>query len=152
MTSILVDADGCPVKEEVYRVAARHGLPVLLVANSPMRIPDADWIRLEVVPGGYNVADDRIAEHACAGDLVVTGDIPLASRCLEKGARVISPRGRIFTPDTIGGALASRALMSMLRESGEITGGPAPQAARDRSQFLQGLEQLIQAILKEGRG
>jgi uncharacterized protein YaiI (UPF0178 family) len=149
MLRILVDSDGCPVKEEVYRVAGRHGLTVTLVANSWMRTPEAEWIRLEVVKGGFNVADDWIAEHATPGDVVVTADIPLAARCLEKGARVVSPRGRVFTPDTIGGALASRALSSHLRECGEMTGGPAPHADRDRSRFLQSLEQVIQAVLRE---
>jgi hypothetical protein len=151
MLEIIVDADGCPVKDEVYKVAGRHGLTVTLVANSWMRAPETELVRMVVVPGGFNVADDWIAEHVEADGIVVTADIPLAARCLEKGAKVLSPRGRVFTPESIGGALASRAISSHLRELGEITGGPSPHADKDRSRFLQGLEQLIQAVLREKR-
>jgi len=141
---ILVDADGCPVKEEVYRVARRYGLVVLVVANSWIRTPDDERVRLTVVSDGFDAADDRIVEQAEAGDVVVTSDIPLAARCLARRAVVLDPKGRRFTDDDIGSALASRALSAHLRESGVITGGPAPFQARDRSQFLQALDAAIQ--------
>jgi uncharacterized protein len=143
---IFIDADGCPVKQEVYRVAQRYGLHVSVVANSKIRIPHADWIKHVVVEGQFDAADDWIVEHLSANDIVVSGDIPLAARCLAKGARVIGPRGDIFTQDSIGDALASRALLAHLRELGTITGGPAPFESRDRSRFLQRLDETIQGI------
>ncbi len=148
MTTILVDADACPVKEETYRVAKRYGLPVLLVSDTWMRVPNEPWIELVVVrhDGQLDAADDVIVERSSPADVVVTEDIVLASRCLEKGARVLSPRGRVFDADSIGGALASRELMAELREMGEVTGGPAPFGKRDRSAFLQRLDQTIQAL------
>jgi len=136
------------VKEEVYRVALRCGLKVSVVANSWMRVPQADWVEMVVVEGQFDAADDWIAERASRNDVVVTADIPLASRCLKAGARVISPRGRIFTEDSIGEALASRELQAHLREMGQITKGPSPLARQDRSRFLQALDQVIQAIRK----
>jgi uncharacterized protein len=148
---IFVDADACPVKQEVYRVAQRYGLHVTVVANSRMQIPNKDRIRLVVVEGQFDAADDWIAEHVAADDIVVSGDIPLAARCLEKGARVIGVRGDIFTPDSIGDALASRALLSHLRELGTITGGPAPFENRDRSRFLQRLDEIVQALRRNDR-
>jgi uncharacterized protein YaiI (UPF0178 family) len=150
MPKIFVDADACPVKEEVYRVAKRYGAPVILVANQWMRVPPEDWIELVVVKeeGGLDDADHHIAEAAEADDIVVTDDIILASRCLEKGARALTPRGRIFTPETIGEALATRELMADLREAGTVTGGPAPFDKRDRSNFLQRLDELFQAVRK----
>jgi len=146
LLEILVDADGCPVKQEVYRVARRYGLKVTVVANSQMFIPDEDWLKLVIVSGRLDAADDWIAEHVAKDDIVVSGDIPLASRCLKKGARVIGPKGRVFTVDSIGDALATRDLMSQLRNTGLITGGPAPFEKRDRSRFLQSLDGVIQDI------
>ena len=146
MPNIIIDADGCPVKQEVYRVAKRYGLKVTLVSNSWMRIPHADWLELVVVDGQFDAADNWIVEHVTENDIVISGDIPLASRCLQMGARVLGPRGRVFTEDSIGEALASRALLSHLRELGTITGGPAPVEQRDRSRFLQHLDEIIRAV------
>ena len=147
MSTIYVDADACPVKEEVYRVAARYALPVVLVANSRMRVPDGGGVRLVVVAGGQlDSADDWIAERAGPADVVVTADIPLASRCVAAGARTLDPRGRVYTEDSVGDALATRNLMSQLREVGAVTGGPAPHGKRDSSLFLQKLDELIQKI------
>jgi hypothetical protein len=143
---IFVDADACPVKQEVYRVAGRFCLEVTLVANSRMRVPDERWIALEVVKDGFDAADDWIVEHVQTDDIVVTADIPLASRCIKKGARVIGPTGKPFTEDNIGMAVASRDLMSELRSAGEITGGPPPLRKRDRSRFLEKLDNMIQSI------
>lgn len=146
MSDIFVDADGCPVKEEVYHVARRYGLKVILVSNSQMRIPDESWLRLVVVEGQFDAADDWIVEHVSKKDIVISGDIPLASRCLKKGALVLGPTGRVFTEDNIGEALASREILSHLRELGTMTGGPAPFGKRDRSRFLQRLDEAIQAV------
>ncbi len=146
MSEILVDADSCQVKEEVYRVAKRYGLRVILVANSQMHIPSEDWLELVVVSNQFDSADDWIVEYITKNDIVISGDIPLASRCLKKGARVLGPNGRVFTEDSIGDALATRDLMSHLRDIGIMTGGPAPFEKRDRSQFLQSLDGIIQAI------
>ena len=148
MLDIYVDADGCPVKQEVYRVAARYDLKVILVANVRMRVPRDDWVEFVLVDDGLDVADDWIAEHVTENDVVITGDIPLASRCLKQGARVLSPRGRAFTEDSIGSALATRDLLSHLRELGTVTGGPAPFSKRDRSQFLQRLDEIVHAVLR----
>ncbi len=146
MPGIFVDADACPVKQEVYRVARRYGVRVTLVADSWMRIPDEDGIELVVVEGDFDAADDWIVEHAGAGDVVITGDIPLAARCLKLGARVLGLKGREFTEDSIGEALASRELMSDLRDLGVATGGPAPFDKRDRSRFLQRLDAIVQGV------
>jgi uncharacterized protein len=146
---ILVDADACPVKQEVYRVAKRYRLDVTLVANSWMRVPDERWLTLEVVGGGFDAADDWIVEHVQPDDIVVTADIPLASRCLKEGARVIGSTGKPFTEDNIGSALATRELLSELRGAGEITGGPPPLQKRDRSRFLQALDEVIQSIRRK---
>lgn len=145
MPRILVDADSCPVKEETYRVAKRYGLDVVLVSAQWLRAPPEPWLSLEVVKdeGQLDAADDRIVEIAGAGDIVVTDDILLTGRCLEEGAQVLSPRGRVFTEDSIGEAIATRELMAGLRESGEITGGPAPFGKRDRSNFLQELDSAV---------
>jgi uncharacterized protein YaiI (UPF0178 family) len=142
---IFVDADGCPVKQEVYRVAKRYGLKVTLVSNSWMRTPHEDWIELVVVDGQPDAADDWIVERVSERDIVISGDIPLASRCLEKNALVLGPAGRAFTRDNIGEALASRDLMAQLRDLGTVTGGPAPFDKRDRSRFLQCLDEAVQA-------
>ncbi len=149
MLHIFVDADACPVKQEVYRVAKRCGLRVTLVANSWMRTPEDPSVALEVVGGGFDAADDWIADNVGAQDIVVTADIPLASRCLKQGAHVLGPTGKAFTNDNIGQAVATRDLLSELRGAGEITGGPPPLEKRDRSRFLQALDTIIQAIRRE---
>jgi uncharacterized protein len=143
---IYIDADACPVKEEVYRVARRYEIKVFVVANAPIRVPSEDLIELVVVRGGFDAADDRIVESVAAGDIVITTDIPLADRCIRAGARVLSPKGEEFTEDAIGNALATRALLEMLRQSGEFGGGPAPFAKADRSRFLGKLDELIHAV------
>jgi uncharacterized protein YaiI (UPF0178 family) len=146
LLDLYIDADGCPVKQEVYRVAKRYGLRVLLAANKWMHIPDYDWVELVVVEEEFDAADDWIAEHITENDIVVTADIPLAARCLEKQARAINPRGRVFREDSIGAALAEREMASHLRDMGIMTGGPAPLTKRDRSEFLQRLDAVIQAV------
>jgi uncharacterized protein len=140
---IFVDADACPVKQEVYRVATRYGLDVTLVANAPMRVPD--WVALEIVGGRSDAADDWIVEHVKPDDIVVTADILLADRCIKRGAQVIGPSGKPFSEEGIGQAVATRNLLAELRGAGEIMGGPAPLKPRDRSQFLQQLDNIIQA-------
>ena len=144
---IFVDADGCPVKDEVCRVAERHGLEVKLVSNTWMRAPSVAWLELVVVDDGFDAADDWIVEQAAERDVVVTADIPLAARCLKKGARVLGPKGRVFTENSIGNALAGREASAYLREMGVMTGGPAPFTKRDRSRFLQRLEELARLCL-----
>ncbi len=146
MANIFVDADACPVKQEIYRVAQRYGLRVTLVSNSWMRIPPADWLTLVVVEGQFDAADDWIVEHAGEHDIVISGDIPLAARCIAKGTVVLDLRGGSFTEDNIGEALASRDLLSHLRDLGIVRGGPAALEQRDRSRFLQRLDAAIQAI------
>lgn len=143
---IFVDADGCPVKQEILRVAGRYDLKVSMVANSRMRLPADPNVEQVVVASGFDAADDWIAQRATDGDIVVSGDIPLASRCIGRGARVIDFKGKELTPDTIGDAVAGRDLMAYLRESGLTTGGPAPFQPRDRSRFLHKLDEIIQAI------
>jgi len=152
LLDIFIDADGCPVKQEVYRVAKRYGLKVILVSNSRMGAPQKDWLEIVIVDGQFNATDDWIAEHVSENDIVITGDIPLASRCLEKDAQVLGPSGRIFTKESIGEALASRELLSHLRDLGTLTGGPAPFAKRDRSRFLQRLDETIQAVRSRNQG
>ena len=149
MLNIFVDADACPVKQEVYRVANRYRLDVILVANSWMRVPEEPWIALEVVEDGLDAADDWIVDHLQPHDIVVTSDIPLASRCLKVGASAIKPTGEPFTNDNIGDSIATRNLLSELRDAGEITGGPPPLKKRDRSRFLHQLDEMIQAIRRE---
>ncbi|WP_158915529.1 YaiI/YqxD family protein [Caulobacter sp. S45] len=143
MTTLYIDADACPVKDEVYRVAERYALPVFVVSNSWIRIPRDPRITSVVVDEGPDVADDWIAERAVGGDVVITADIPLAERALKAGAQALHPTGRVFTPDNIGGALASRAVGEHLRSVGEITGGPKPFSAPDRSRFLQALDTAV---------
>ena len=152
MLHIFVDADGCPVKEEVYRVAQRLGLRVTLVSNSRMHVPDADWLELVVVDDGFDAADDWIVERVGEDDIVISADIPLASRCLGRRALVLGPRGREFTDGNIGEALASRELQSTLRDLGTLTPGPAPFERRDRSRFLQRLDEIIQKIRRRHPG
>ncbi len=151
MLHIFVDADACPVKQEVYRVAKRYDLNVTLVTNSWMRVPNEPWLALEIVGDGLDAADDWIAENVKSDDIVVTADIPLASRCLKQGARVIGSTGKPFTDSNIGEAVATRNLLSELRGAGEITGGPPPLQKRDRSRFLQQLDDVIQSILHKQR-
>ena len=141
---ILIDADACPVKEECYKVAARHGLKVFVVANRLLQVPRAPFIERVLVPQGPDVADDWIAERAHNRSIVVTADIPLADRCVKAGAFVLAPNGKVFDQASIGMALAMRNLMEDLRSSGEVTGGPKGFAPRDRSAFLSALERSIQ--------
>jgi uncharacterized protein len=143
VTTLFIDADACPVKDEIYRVAARYDLPVFVVCNSWIRTPPVPHVRLIVVDEGPDVADDWIAERAGPGDVVVTSDIPLAGRVLASGAQALHATGKAFTADNIGGALASRAIGEHLRSMGEVTGGPRPFAPADRSRFLQALDAAI---------
>jgi uncharacterized protein YaiI (UPF0178 family) len=147
MLRILVDADAVPVKQEVFRVALRYEIKVVMVANSPINIQQEDWLETVVVSGGFDAADDWIVEHVQKNDIVVTGDIPLAARCLKKAARVLDYRGRIFTENSIGNLLATRDLMARLRDIGVNTGGPKVFEKKDRSRFLQSLDTIIQSIL-----
>ena len=149
MLHIFVDADACPVKPEVYRVASRYSLDVTLVTNSWMRVPNEPWISLEIVEGGFDAADDWIVEHVQPHDIVVTADILLASRCLKGSAHVIGTTGKPFTENNIGNVVATRDLLSALRGAGEITGGPPPLNKRDRSRFLQQLDEVIQTIRRK---
>ena len=142
-TRIYVDADACPVKDEIYRVAARHGLPVSVVAGQFIRVPQDPLIERVATGSGMDAADDWIAERAGAGDIVVTADIPLASRCVKAGAEVLAPNGRPFTEQAIGMTLAVRNLMHDLRSAGEVTRGPRPFSPRDRSAFLSALDAAI---------
>lgn len=149
---IFVDADACPVKEEIFRVATRCGLKVILVSNSPLRIPRSPLFESVVVARGqFDGADDWIVAQIGDTDIAVTTDIPLAARCLEKGARALDAKGRVYSPESIGDALASRELMAHLRAMGELGGGPASFTARDRSTFLQRLDDLIQALRRARR-
>lgn len=140
---IFIDADACPVKAEIYKVAARYGIKVFVVANSFMMIPANPLIERVIVGDGFDAADDWIAERAGPSGIVVTADIPLADRCLKAGAAVIGPTGRPFTAASIGTALADRAIMADLRAGGDIVGGPKPMGQRDRSRFLSALDETI---------
>jgi len=144
--AIYVDADACPVKDEAVRVAERHGLVIHFVSNSFMRLPEGPLIRRMVVAEGADAADDWIVEHITARDIVVTADIPLAARCVKAGAQVIAPNGKPFTEQSIGMTLAVRNLMTDLRSSGEVTGGPRSFSPRDRSTFLSALDQTIRRL------
>jgi len=146
MTSIYIDADACPVKNEIYRVAERYGLKVYVVANSYMAVPRDPRIERVVVNDSFDAADNWIAERAGPGDIVVTADIPLADRSLKAGAAVIGNTGLPFTTSSIGMAMASRDLMSNLRAMGEVTGGPRPMSQRDRSRFLSALDEAVQKL------
>ena len=151
MIRIFIDADACPVKDEVYRVAGRFGLKVFVVANSRMAVPRHPLVELKVVSGRFDAADDWIVEEATPEDVAITSDIPLAARVLAKGARALDPKGRVFSPDSIGDVLAARELSAFLRDMGELGGGPAPFTARDRSRFLQALDTTLQSLLKAER-
>lgn len=146
--TILVDADACPVKDEIYRVAERLDVAVIIVANSPMRIPREDFIRMQIVSDGFDAADDWIAERASPATIVVTADILLAGRCVQQHAEVLSPTGKPFTPDNIGSAVATRAIMADLRAGavGQNIGGPAPFSKADRSRFLQVLDRTVRRV------
>ena len=144
-----MDADACPVKDEVYRVAARHGCPVFVVANQRINVPRSPLIEAKVVSGRFDAADDWLVEQLTPTDITLTSDIPLAARAIKQGARVLDPKGRVFTDDNIGDALASREISAFLRDMGAGGGGPAPYGPRDRSRFLQELENLIQAAKKQ---
>ncbi len=149
MLHIFIDADACPVKQEVYRVASRYRLDVTLVANSRMRVPDEPRVVLEIVGDGADAADDWIVEHLQPHDIVITADIPLASRCLKEGARAIGSSGNSFTEENIGQVVATRDLLFELRSAGVMTSGPPPITKRDRSRFLQELDEVIQSIRRE---
>jgi len=148
---IFIDADACPVKDEAYRVAARYGLHVYVVANSPIQVPRAPDIERVVVGAGADVADDWIAERAGPGAIVVTSDIPLASRCVKAGAEVIAPTGKRFSESSIGMALATRNLMDHLRSTGETTSGPKAFGPRDRSNFLGALDNAVARLKRAQR-
>lgn len=149
---ILVDADACPVKEEIYKTAYRLKTPVTLVANSYLRVPDHPLIKMQMVSDGFDAADDWIAQTATPASLVITADILLAGRCLEAGATVLAPNGKPFTSANIGGAIATRAIMADLRGGMEQTGGPPPFSARDRSQFLNALDRELKRLMStQGR-
>ena len=147
---IYVDADACPVKQEVYRVAERHDARVVVVSNSPIGVPREAFIERVVVPSGMDKADDYIAERAAKGVIVITADVPLASRAVKAGAVAIAPNGKPFSEDTIGMALATRNLMDQLRSAGEITGGPKPFSPKDRSAFLGSLDREIMRLKRAG--
>jgi uncharacterized protein YaiI (UPF0178 family) len=143
---ILVDADACPVKDEIYKVAWRHEVPVVIVSNSWLRVPQHPLISRQVVSDGFDAADDWIAEQADARSVVITADILLADRALKAGARVLAPTGKPFTASSIGGAIATRAIMADLRAGGDQLGGPAPFSPADRSRFLQALDRELVAL------
>lgn len=149
---IFVDADACPVKPEIYRVAERHGTHVFVVSNSVMAIPPAPWIERVIVPGTPDAADDWIVERAHRGDIIVTADVPLAARGVKGGADVIGPTGKAFTEASIGMTLATRNLMDDLRSAGQITGGPRPFGPKDRSAFLSALDLAINRLKRAGFG
>ncbi len=140
---ILVDADACPVKDEIYKVALRHDVAVKIVSNSPFRVLVHPLVERVVVGSGFDEADDWIAQRATADSIVVTADILLADRCVKAGASVIAPTGKLFTAASIGGAVATRAIMADLRAGGDIVGGPAPFSKTDRSRFLQALDTAL---------
>ena len=155
--TIYIDADACPVKQEIYRVAERHTLKsttlkVFVVTNSPIAVPRDAFVERVVVGSGMDEADNWIAERARVGDIVITADVPLASRGVKAGAEVIAPNGRVFTKDSIGMTLATRNLMDSLRSAGEITSGPKPFSPRDRSSFLAALDQAIVRLKRAGFG
>ena len=146
---IYVDADACPVKDEIYKVARRYETKVVVVSNATIFVPRDLLIEAVVVKSGFDAADDWFVERAVIGDIVVTADIPLAERCLKQGSRVIGPKGVEFNEDSIGNALATRALLERCRQSGEFTGGPSPFQKSDRSKFLGKLDELIHAARRD---
>ncbi len=153
MLHVYIDGDGCPVKDETYRVAERYQLLVTVVANKAMTVPQNARTTMVVVRTGHlDAADDWIAEHAGALDIVITADIPLAGRCLKKGARVLGTTGEEFTEDNVGDYLATRELMQNLRQTGDVRGGPPPMDKKDRSRFLGKLDQIVQAVKRANAG
>lgn len=148
---VLVDADACPVKEQIYKVAARYNLPVIVVANAVMRVPDQPGIQFVHVEGGLDIADDWIANEAAPGDIVTTADLPLAGRVIDKGAICIDFRGREFTPDSVGGLMASRDIATYMRGFGAYTGGPPPLNPRDRGKFAGKLDEVVNRQLRARR-
>jgi uncharacterized protein YaiI (UPF0178 family) len=146
---VYVDADACPVKKEVYRVAKRYRLGVTLVTNTWMRVPNESWVTLKVVSSKFDAADHWIVDHLQPGDIVVTADILLAGGCVKAGARVIGPTGKVFTEDNVDQAIATRNLLSALRDAGEMVGGPPPLQKKDRSRFLHKLDEIIQALRRD---
>ena len=155
--AVYIDADACPVKQEIYRIAERHvlkgaALKIFVVSNSPVAVPREAFVERVVVGAGMDEADNWIAERARAGDIVITADVPLASRGVKAGAEVVAPNGRVFTKDSIGMTLATRNLMDSLRSAGEITSGPKPFTPRDRSSFLAALDQAIVRLTRAGFG
>lgn len=143
MIRILIDADACPVKDEVYKVAARYKVPVMVVSNSPIRIPQSTLVSRKIVSDAFDAADDWIAEQVRPGNVVITADILLADRCLKRGGAVLAPNGKPFTEASIGGAIATRAIMADLRAGGDVIGGPPPFSKQDRSRFLSGLDEML---------
>ncbi|WP_070155151.1 YaiI/YqxD family protein [Sphingobium phenoxybenzoativorans] len=150
MPRILVDADACPVKEEIYKVAFRHEVPVTIVSNSPIRVPQHPLIGRVVVSDSFDAADDWIAEQAAGDAVVVTADILLADRCLKAGAKVLGSNGKPFTTSSIGNAIATRAIMADLRADGSAIGGPPPFSKADRSRFLSALDELLVKMKRAG--
>jgi uncharacterized protein len=151
LIDIYVDADASPVKNEAIRVAKRYGLKVYLVSNSRMKMPDYPLVEMVVVNDHLDAADDWIVEHITENDVAISGDIPLVSRCIKKGARVLDPKGKVFTEESIGDALSHRDIMTFLRDTENLMSRCPPYDKRDRSRFLQRLDDLIQAIRKENR-
>ena len=149
---VFVDADACPVKDEVYKVAGRYGLKTWVVSNSFMMAPTSPLVERVIVDAGPDVADDWIAENVAPGDIVVTNDIPLADRVVKQGALAIAPNGKLYDANSIGMALATRNLMEDIRSTGQITGGPKPFSARDRSTFLSALDLAITRLKRAGFG
>lgn len=145
MPTLYLDADACPVKEEAYRVSGRYSLPIIVVAKQTMRVPNNELISLVVAPG-FEEVDDWIVEHAGWGDIVITSDIPLAARCLQKRVLVLGPKGVPFTENTIGDALALREIRDYQRQEGVSTGGPSSMTAKDRSRFLSQLDEMINKV------
>lgn len=143
MIQILIDADACPVKDESYKVAARYKVPVVVISNSPIRVPRDPLISRKVVSDAFDATDDWIVEHTAADTVVITADILLADRCLKLGATVISPTGKPFTGSSIGSAIAMRAIMSDLRAGGDVVGGPPPFSNADRARFLSSLDEAL---------
>lgn len=150
LPAIFVDADACPVKDEVYKVARRYAVPVVVVANAHLRVPADPLFELVIRPG-FGAADDFIAEQARPGDITITSDIPLAARAVAKGSLVLDPKGRVFTEATVGEALAMRDLREELRQAGNSSGGPSPMTAKDRSRFLAKLDESIHAVRRAAR-
>lgn len=150
MIKIYIDADGCPVKEETYKVAERYKIPVVVVANKALNLPLNPLLEMMVVKGNFDAADDWIVENCLKHDIIITADILLADRCVKKEARVLGHKGEEFTEDNIGSAVASRELMQNLRHMGEVRGGPAPMDKKAKSQFLGKLDQIIQSLKKIG--